>query len=296
MIALGVIDAVVLRELLRLGGIHGNHSSASRQSVRGRRPGLRGFLLTCPQAARKDRPLARADTTLGDRSATFRRMLPHRHWLPRLTFALVIAFGAVAPTHSRAEPDDHGPTATDRFISHRFTLEAHTPERVQLAVHFGLLQPVVLHGFNAAVDVRWKRLIFTYSHGVSLNFTPYLRQSERDAGLRVVAPFSTGGGIGIVLIDELYVLLDVKYHRFDLSLGTEHPSYETLTVGGEIGWRFFLWKGFYLSPVLRYWPNVWTSAPKGGVPLNNGALVHRPLVQGTDGLFGNLLIGWAFNL
>jgi len=144
--------------------------------------------------------------------------------------------------------------------------------------------------------VRWKRLIFTYSHGVALNFTPYLRQSERDAGLRVVAPFSTGGGIGIVLIDEFYVLLDVKYHRFDLTLGPERPSYETLTVGGEIGWRFFLWKGFYLSPVLRYWPNVWTSAPPGGVALNNGALVHRPLVQGTDGLFGNLLVGWAFSL
>ena len=174
-------------------------------------------------------------------------MLPHRHWLPRLTLALVNAFGAVAPTPSLAEPEDHGPTATDRFISHRFTLEAHTPERVQLAFHFGLVQPIVLNGFNAAVDVRWKRLIFTYSHGASLNFTPYLQQSERDAGLRVVAPFSTGGGIGIVLLDELYVLLDVKYHRFDLALGAEHPSYETL-------------------------------------------------VQGSGGLFGNLLVGWAFSL
>ena len=110
------------------------------------------------------------------------------------------------------------------------------------------MQPVLLHGFNAAIDVRRKRLIFTYSHGASLSFTSSLPTSERAQGLSVVAPFSTGGGIGIVLIDELYVLLDIKYHRFELTLGAEHPSYETLTVGGEIGWRFFIWRGFYLSP------------------------------------------------
>ena len=221
-------------------------------------------------------------------------MHTYRHRLSRFIIGLTLALGVA--THAFAQSEDHGPTATDRLISHRFTLDAHTPDRVQLAFHFGLVQPIWLHGFNAAVDVRWKRLIFSYSHGASLSFTSSLPASERAQGLSVVVPFSTGGGIGIVLIDELYVLLGVKYHRFELTLGAEHPSYETLTVGGEIGWRFFIWRGFYLSPVVRYWPNVWTSAPAGGVLLKNGAIVHHPLAQGAGGLFANVLIGWAFSL
>jgi len=223
-------------------------------------------------------------------------MHTYRHRLSPFAFALTLALGGASLADAFAQPEDHGPTATDRLISHRFTLDAHTPDRVQLAFHFGLVQPVLLHGFNAAIDVRWKRLIFTYSHGASLSFTSSLPTSERVQGLSVVAPFSTGGGIGIVLIDELYVLLDIKYHRFELTLGAEHPSYETLTVGGEIGWRFFIWRGFYLSPVVRYWPNVWSSAPAGGVLLKDGAIVHHPLVQGAGGLFANVLIGWAFSL
>jgi hypothetical protein len=85
------------------------------------------------------------------------------------------------------------------------------PAPVQVALHYGLLQPIVMHGLNAAIDVRWKRLIFTYSHGAGLDVTPFLPGAERDAGVTVVMPFSTGGGVGLVLYDELYVLLDVKW-------------------------------------------------------------------------------------
>jgi hypothetical protein len=207
----------------------------------------------------------------------------------------VFLLGSLAARGAHAGDGDHGPAADDRFVSHVFRLEAHQPPGVQLAFHYGLLQPIVNHGFNAAVDVRWRRLIFTYSHGASLDFTRFLPDDERAAGLDVVLPFSTGGGIGVVLADELYVLLDVKWHRFDLAIGAERARYDTVTIGGEIGWRFFLWKGFYVSPVVRYWPNVWTSAPDG-LSLQGGALVHQPLVQGYHGLFANVLVGWAFNL
>jgi hypothetical protein len=198
------------------------------------------------------------------------------------------------PALAQDVDEAHGPSAGNQFISHHFRLGAHQPPGVQLGFHYGLLQPILFHGFNAAVDVRWKRLILTYSHGASLDFSVLLPQSERAAGLHVIAPFSTGGGVGILLIDELYILMDVKWHHYDLSLGAERASYETVTIGGELGWRFFLWKGFYVSPVVRYWPNVWSSAPHG-VAFNGRKLVHQPLHQGAEGFFANVLVGWAFN-
>jgi hypothetical protein len=207
---------------------------------------------------------------------------------------LLACLALSTPVHAE---DGHGPAApARRFFAHRFRLAAHQPPGVQLAFHYGLAQPIFYGGFNAAVDARWRRLIFTYSHGAALDFTSSLRSGERAAGLRVEMPFTTGGGVGLLLIDELYVLVDVKYHRFDLALGAEHPRYDTLTIGGEIGWRFFLWKGLYLSPVVRYWPNVWSSAPARGVSLAGGAILHQPLAQGYEGLFANVLLGWAFNL
>jgi len=86
-------------------------------------------------------------------------MHTYRHRLSRFVIGLTLALGVA--THAFAQSEDHGPTATARLISHRFTLDAHTPDRVQLAFHFGLVQPIWLHGFNAAVDVRWKRFIFS---------------------------------------------------------------------------------------------------------------------------------------
>jgi hypothetical protein len=215
------------------------------------------------------------------------------------TAALVLLVASAIPA-ARAfgdQEEPHGPAApSDRFPSHEFRVAAHQPPGVQLGFHYGLLQPILFHGFNAAVDARWRRLIVTYSHGAALDVTSVLPESERAAGLQAHMRFTTGGGVGVLIVDELYLLADVKYHRFDLSLGTEHPSYDTMTIGGEIGWRFFIWKGLYASPVVRYWPNVWTSAPSGGVSLKGGALVHQPLAQGDRGLFANLLLGWAFNL
>jgi hypothetical protein len=208
--------------------------------------------------------------------------------------ALVTLVGLV--TSARAHEDAHGPAAPANRFAHQFRLAAHQPPRVQLAFHYGLIQPILYGGFNAAVDVRWKRLIFTYSHGAALDVTSNLSGRERAAGMRAYMPFTTGGGAGVLLIDELYVLVDFKYHRYDLSLGAEHPRYDTFTVGAELGWRLFLWKGLYVSPVVRYWPNVWTSAPAGGVKLKDGALAHAPMQQGYGGFFANVLVGWAFNL
>jgi hypothetical protein len=198
---------------------------------------------------------------------------------------------ALAPAHGPSAPDD-------QFPSHRFTLAAHAPERVQLAMHYGLLQPVLLHGFNAAVDVRWRRLVFTYSHGAGLDVTSTIDSTEQKAGMTLREPWTTGGGLGVLLLDELWVLADLKVHHFEPEVGAQRASYETITVGGEIGWRFFVWKGFNIAVVGRYWPNVWSSA-QGGVTFKTPGgqtFVHEPAQQGNAGLFANVLVGWAFGL
>lgn len=216
---------------------------------------------------------------------------------------LALAPDARADSPPRLDPPDaHGPSApASAFPSHRFGLAPRAPA-AQLGFHYGLTQPLVLHGFNAAIDLRLGRFVASYSHGQGLEYSRApgaLTPAERRAGLRIVAPYSTGAGLGFTLLDELYVMADVKVHRFELYAGEGLSHYTTVTVGGEVGWRFFIWKGLHVTPTLRFWPNVWHDAPAGGVRVrtrDGGELRHAPLSQGENGFFGNILVGWAFNL
>lgn len=173
---------------------------------------------------------------------------------------------------------------------------------VELAFHYGLTQPLLLRGFNAAVDVRVGRFIASYSHGQGLDFSRppgALSAEEAAAGLRVIAPYSTGGGLGVTLFRELYVMADLKVHHFEASAGAAITRYTTVTAGAEIGWRLFVWRGFHVTPVVRYWPTIWDSAPAGGVMVetaDGGVVRHAPMQQGFRGLFANVLVGWAFDL
>lgn len=203
------------------------------------------------------------------------------------------------PARAETTPTGHGPGAPgDQFPSHRFQLAPHEPPGVQLAFNYGLLQPLVLHGFNAAVEVRYRRLVATYSHGQGLDFTRFDTADEKAAGATVRVPWSTGGGVGVLLIDELWILADFKVHRFSVDTAADHAAYTVVTVGAELGWRFFLWKGLNVALVARYWPNVYSTAGKG-VTLHRPtgeAFIDPPAQQGYSGLFANVLVGWAFDL
>jgi hypothetical protein len=219
---------------------------------------------------------------------------------------LVLALACALPTAARAQESSreavearaHGPAAGSRqFPSHVFQRTAHEPPGVQLAFHFGLVQPVLLKGMNAAVDVRYKRLILTYSHGAGLDVTRFLSAEEKAAGMTVREPWTTGGGIGLTLVDELWLLVDFKVHRFEVDLDAQHQAYTTMTLGAELGYRYFLWRGLNIALVARYWPNIYASTK--GVVLHDSQgerLVHKPMEQGSSGFFANVLLGWAFNL
>lgn len=216
-----------------------------------------------------------------------------------LALMLVLVLPALVRAEAASAASAHGPAASSRqFPSHVFQRSAHQPPGTQLAFHFGLVQPILLKGMNAAVDVRYKRLVLTYSHGQGLDVTRFLSAEEKAAGMMLREPWTTGGGVGLTLVDELWLLVDFKVHRFEADTDADQQTYSTMTLGAELGYRYFLWKGLNVALVLRYWPTIWASTGKSMVLQGSQgeSLVHEPMQQGYAGFFANVLLGWAFNL
>jgi hypothetical protein len=169
----------------------------------------------------------------------------------------------------------------------------------ELGFHFGLVQPTLMRGFNAAVELRHERWIATYSHGQGLEASKIagtLTDAEDAADMRLMLRYSTGGGVGYRLWRDLYVLADVKLHHYEAYAGAGLAEYSTVTVGGELGWRFMVWRGLHVTPVLRFWPNVWDSGDVMVPTANGDVLRHEPAKQGVGGVFANVLVGWTFDV
>lgn len=138
-------------------------------------------------------------------------------------------------------------------------------------VVFGLTQPIFAKGFNIEGNYIHKRLIFGYSHGVSLDLsgttvTPDLREQ----GLAVHMPYTTGLGIGYRLKKWVNVRIEPKWHRFEFyyddeaqNSSTQIISYNTMTLGVGIYGHYqpfikrnsFL-KGIMIAPSVRFWPTI----------------------------------------
>jgi hypothetical protein len=202
----------------------------------------------------------------------------------------------VGESEAAKAPDTHAYRASYRsFPSHQFRVAPRLHETPEVSIHFGLLQPVALEGFNAAMDVRWGPLLASYSHGQGLNYSANgglgLDTGDKAAGVELRSPWTTGGGVGVVLLDELWVMVDVKAHRYEAILNEDRAAYTTMSVGGELGYRLFAWRGLFVQSMLRYWPNVHTSLPSDRVKLGNYTHQAKNL-----NLFVNLSLGWAFEI
>jgi hypothetical protein len=226
---------------------------------------------------------------------------------PRTLATLALIWLALVPRLARSQEQatpgpkvrSHGPEAPDdQFPSHVFQWQARAPQRVQLGFTYGLSQPILADGFNAAIDVRYKRLVLTYSHGQGLDYRRFETGDEKRAGAAVKLPLTTGGGIGVVLIDELWILADLKVHHFLVDTAVDHYAYTNVTLGVELGWRYFIWKGFNVELVARYWPNIYSTAGRGVVlhGPNGTTFLDPPAQQGDSGFLANVLVGWAFDL
>jgi hypothetical protein len=139
----------------------------------------------------------------------------------------------------------------------------------KFSVLFGLLQPTVAKGFNAEVNYTTKRLIFDYSHGVSLD--PPVVGDFKTQNIALHIPYTTGFGIGYRFTSYFDVRFEPKLHSFELyQTGVEQTTanlikaFRTTTLGFGAYYRFFPFRnsentflqGITTSTSVRWWQNT----------------------------------------
>ncbi|HSC87940.1 MAG TPA: hypothetical protein VLC09_11740, partial [Polyangiaceae bacterium] len=178
----------------------------------------------------------------------------------------------------------------------------------------------VLGGANVEVDVRYRWLVFGYSHGWSLDLAgDQLTGAMRDQGVALHLPYSTGFGVGPSLwIESLGMFADLRFeakvHRFEASYDSEDgttrtriANYETVTLGGGLyatAMPFFrsptALRGLNASLSFRVWPNVASSLDNGQVSYENDRTgrteVHQAANIGIANtpIIVNLSLGYVF--
>lgn len=185
------------------------------------------------------------------------------------------------------------------FPSHHFQWAAQDDRTPQVSVNFGLLQ-LALGGFNIAGEVRYRRLWLEYSHGMDLTLNKLngfgLSATESKQNLHVYVPYTTGFGVGVTLLDELWLGVEFKDHKYEVNApGGPAVSYNTYSIGPVLGYKAFIVGGLFVNAYLRYWPTVATTLEGNKVTLqgSGGPVVH----EAHDwGLFANLALGYAFDL
>jgi hypothetical protein len=200
----------------------------------------------------------------------------------------------VPPAAPSSEP--HG---FNLFPEHHFQWAASDAKNLEVAVNFGLLQ-LALGGFNVATELRYRRFWFEYSHGVALNLNDLggfsLTGTERAQDLHIYMPYTTGFGVGVTLLDELWLGVEFKTHRYEVNAPAGPvTSYQTYSIGPVLGYKAFIYKGLFADAYLRYWPNVASTLDNNLVALRgaNGTVEHA---AHDFNVFANMSIGYAFDL
>jgi hypothetical protein len=183
--------------------------------------------------------------------------------------------------------------------THHYGWAGTDAKTAQVGINFGLLQ-LGLGGFNVAAELRYRRFWFEYSHGVDLKLNNLdgfsMSQAERDQNLRVFVPYTTGFGVGLTIVDELWLGVEFKTHRYEVNApGGPVSSYQTYSIGPVLGYKAFLYKGLYADLYLRYWPNVASSLEDNKIALqgSDGTVIHG---AHDFGVFANVSIGYVFDL
>jgi hypothetical protein len=171
----------------------------------------------------------------------------------------------------------------------------------ELSVMLGLHQWLIMGGGNVAAQYKTGRWVFEYSHGQALHLNNAARitltSEEREAGVRVDMPWTTGGGAGLRLTRNLHALVEVKVHRYEMFGADRNQSlgYYTFTVGPGLFYDIHLWRGLFVQPLVRWWPTVAETLDEDaatGFTRPDGA-IHRPRAK-VQGLFANVNLGWRF--
>jgi hypothetical protein len=187
---------------------------------------------------------------------------------------------------------------------------------VRVNLLFGLNQPL-LGGFNVEGNLFYKRLVFDYSHGVSLNFNNSILDEENAAlGVDVVVPWTTGFGIGYRFNRWLNIRAEPKWHKFELydqnaerSQRNLLASYTTFSmgIGAYANIQPFknkdnFLKGFMVAPSVRWWPRVASSLENNEVQFYSSSLqrtvTHKAMEVGVNNtpLIINVSVGYTLGL
>lgn len=217
--------------------------------------------------------------------------------VPAIVSLLVLSASAFVPTTTSADaPSEPGDAAPERDDG---PWEGFDDTRISLL--FGLIQPILLHGWNVELDVAYRRLVVGYSHGTSLDFrgSGVVGEPSRQ-GLEFHVPYTTGFGVGYRITSWLDLRGELKLHRFevrDAASNADLFAYSTITLGVGIyaQWRPFAdfgvhvadWlDGFVLMGSVRYWPMLWSS-------LHDGVRRYDSLVTGEEEIHRASQVGIA---
>lgn len=211
-----------------------------------------------------------------------------------LSFAMALVLGAF--NYSQAQLNE-----SDDFTELRANLL------------FGLNQPL-LGGFNIEGNLFYQRLVFDYSHGVSLNFdNAFLDEVNQAQNLDVYIPWTTGFGIGYRFNNWLNLRAEPKWHKFELYYAGEAQastnligSYTTFSMGLGAYANLLpfknqdnLLKGIMISPSIRWWPRVSSSLEDNQLAYFNRSLdqnvTHEALEVGINNtpLILNISVGYS---
>jgi hypothetical protein len=164
-----------------------------------------------------------------------------------VTFISICISGSFAQTNSKKE----------LLYSNKFSLL------------FGMLQPTIAKGFNVEVNYTTKRMIFDYSHGVSLD--PPVVGDYKMQKIALHIPSTTGFGIGYRFSSFFDVRFEPKLHSWEVynegetqNNTTKIKDFKTFTLGVGAYYRYMPFKnseskilqGITTSTSVRYWQNV----------------------------------------
>lgn len=204
----------------------------------------------------------------------------------------------ITTTTALAQPRAAADRPSDETDSHAL---APDPYRDRVAIMSGVGQWALFGGGNVAAQAKLGRwLVLEYSHGQALDLSRLdgfaLTQAEKDAGVTVTMPWTTGGGVGLQITPELHVLMEVKAHHYEVRGAdrNERLSYTTWTVGPGVFYDLKLWRGLFIQPNVRWWPTVASSLNQNQelTAADGGTYRHR---THDLNLFANLNVGWEFS-
>ena len=210
--------------------------------------------------------------------------------------AVVTASLTGYPAEARAQsPDPH--LDADQPLQTARAGSGPDATRYGFAVMLGLGQ-WALGGGNVAVQARIGRLALEYSHGQAVHLSELsllMSSSEKAVGADVREPWTTGFGIGLMVTENLRVLLEAKANHYDVQGGDRYTAidYTLFTVGPGVFYEIPIWRGLFLQPSLRWWPTV-ASTFKDGSTLRRSDGTAVTMARPTSEIFPNVNLGWEF--